>query len=109
MIRLNIPLANACGQCYSGAKNMCGTKNGIPNKILIRKSKIIFHTLFWACFKFGCWRHSEECRVFDNSIDTAYEISNLIKKSPKRDAMLHKTRKDILLEYPGFRALCPTR
>ena len=48
-------------------------------------------------------------RFLNNSIATAYEISNLIKKSPKRDAMLHKTRKDILLESPGFRALCPTR
>ena len=48
-------------------------------------------------------------RFLNNSIDTTYEISNLIKKSPKRDAMLHKIRKDILLEYPGFRVLCPTR
>ena len=22
-----------------------------------------FHTLFWECFKFGCWRYGEECLV----------------------------------------------
>ena len=38
-----------------------------------------------------------------------YEISNLIKKSPERDATLLKIRKDILLEYSRFRVFCPTR
>ena len=38
-----------------------------------------------------------------------YEISSLIKKHLKRDAMLQTIRKDISLEYPGFRVLCPTR
>ena len=42
-------------------------------------------------------------------MDTAYEISNLIKKSSKRDAKLQKIPKDISLEYPGFRVLCLTR
>ena len=42
-------------------------------------------------------------------MDTTYEIFNLIKKSPKRDAKLQKIRKDISLEYPGFRVISPTR
>ena len=33
----------------------------------------------------------------------------LITKFSKGDKMLHKNRKDILLKYPGFRVLCPTR
>ena len=42
-------------------------------------------------------------------MDTTYEISNLVKKSLKRHAVLQKTRKDISLDYPGFRVLHPTR
>ena len=42
-------------------------------------------------------------------MDTTYEISNPIKKCSKRDAMLQEIQNDILLEYPGFRVLCPTR
>ena len=42
-------------------------------------------------------------------MDTTYEIFNLIKKSPKRDGKLQKIRKDISLEYPGFRVISPTR
>ena len=60
LIRLNIPLSNARGQCNDVAKIMCGIKNGV-----IRKSKGIFQTLFRACFKFGCWRYGEVCTVFE--------------------------------------------
>ena len=38
-------------------------------------------------------------RFLKNSVDKTYEISSLIKKSPKRDTMLQKIRKDISLEY----------
>ena len=44
-----------------------------------------------------------------DSMGATYEISSLIKKHLKKDAMLQKIRKDISLEYPGFRVLCPTR
>ena len=63
--------------------------------------------MFWAGFKFGCCRHGEECTVFERQY--GHEIVNLIKKSPKRNVMLEKIRKDILFEYPGFGLLCPTK
>ena len=48
-------------------------------------------------------------RFLKDSVETTYEISNLIKKCSKRDAMLQEIQNDILLEYPGFRVHCPTR
>ena len=57
----------------------------------------------------GCWRYGEELQFLRDSMDITYEISNLIKKSRKRDVMLQKLRKDKSLEYPGIRVLCPTR
>ena len=48
-------------------------------------------------------------RFLKHSMDTTYEISNLIKRSPKIDGMLQKIQKDIPLEYPRFRVLRPTR
>ena len=66
--------------------------------------------MFWACFKFGYWGDMvKNVRFLKDNTDTTYEIPNLIKRSPKRDAMLQKIRKDISLEYPGFRVLRPTR
>ena len=48
-------------------------------------------------------------RLLTDSMETTYEISNLIKKCSKRDAMLQEIQNDILLEYPGFRVHCPIR
>ena len=51
----------------------------------------------------------KEDRLLKNAMDTTSELSNLIKKSPKREGMLQKIRDDLSLECPGFRVLCPTR
>ena len=48
-------------------------------------------------------------RFLKDSMETTYEISNLIKKCSKRDAMLQEIQNDTLLECPGFRVHCPTR
>ena len=45
LIRLNIPLSNARGQCYDSAKNMYGIKNRVSNKILSENSKAFSHVV----------------------------------------------------------------
>ena len=114
MIRLNIPLSNACGQCYDGAKSMCGIKNGVSNNILSENPKAFFTRCFGYALNLAVGNMVKDARFLKDSMDRTYDISNLIQKPPnqkppKRDAMLQKIRKDILLEFPGFRVLCPTR
>ena len=106
LIRLNIPLSNARGQCYDGAKNMCGIKNGVSNKILSENPEAFFTRCFGHALNLAVGDMVKNARFLKDSMDTTYDISNLIKKSPKRDAMLQKIRKDISLEYSGFRVLC---
>ena len=38
-----------------------------------------------------------------------FEITNLLKFSPKREARFIKLKQEITPENPGFRTLCPTR
>ena len=38
-----------------------------------------------------------------------FEMSKLIKHSPKRDALFTKLKKELQPELPGMRVLCPTR
>ena len=106
LIRLNIPLSNARGQCYDGAKNMCGIKNGVSNKIISENTKAFLTRCFGHALNLAVGDMVKNARFLKDSMDTTYDISNLIKKSPKRDAMLQKIRKDISLEYSGFRVLC---
>ena len=44
-----------------------------------------------------------------DALDTTFEISKLIKYSPKRNAMFDKLKRDLAPDCPGFRVLCPTR
>ena len=43
-----------------------------------------------------------------SSPDVVFEISKLIKTSPKRDAIFKKLKEEIAIDTPGFRVLCPT-
>ena len=47
--------------------------------------------------------------VLRDTLDTVQEMTKLIKKSPKREAIFHKVKDDIACESPGIRLLCPTR
>ena len=109
LIRLNIPLPNARGQCYDGPKNMCGIKNGVSNKILSENPKAFFTRCFEHTLNLAVGDMLKNARFLKDNMDTTYDISNLIKKYSKRDTMLQKIRKDLSSEYPGFRVLCPTR
>ena len=88
MIRLNIPLSNTHGQCYHGAKNMRGIKNGASNKILSENLKEFFTHCFGHALNLAVGDMVKNVRFLKDSMDTTCEISNLIKKSPKRDAIL---------------------
>ena len=83
--------------------------NGVFDKILWEKPKAFFTHCFSHALNMAVGDMVKNVRFLKDSMDTTYEISNLNKKSPKRDTMLQKIQKDISLEYPGFRVLCPTR
>ena len=107
MIRFNIPLSNASGLCYDGAKNMCGIKNEVFNKFFAENLKVFFTNCFRYALSLAV--ADMEKNVFWKTFwNTTYIMSNIIKKSPKRDAMLQKFWNDLLLEHPGFRLLCCT-
>ena len=42
-------------------------------------------------------------------LDAVFEITKVIKKSPKRDAIFQKLKHDLATDTPSFRVLCPTR
>ena len=88
---------------------MCGVKNGVSNNILSKNPKAFFSRCFGHALNLTVGDMVKDARFLKDSMDRTYIISNLIQKSPKRDAMLQKILKDISLEFPGFRVLCPTR
>ena len=90
-------------------ERICVVLKSVSNKILSENRKAFFTHLLGHALNLAVGDVVKNVRFLNDSMDTTYEIFNLIKKSPKRYAMLQKIRKDISLEYPGLRVLCPTR
>ena len=44
-----------------------------------------------------------------DALDTTYEITKLIKKSPARDAIFKRLKVEMASDCSGIRVLCPTR
>ena len=48
-------------------------------------------------------------KVDRDALDTSFQITKLIKISPKREAMFDQLKKDLTPDCPCIRVLCPTR
>ena len=84
LLRMNVKLSNCRGQCYDGASNMSGSHNGVAKKILEKES----HALYTHCYAHALnlavsdtLKKSKLCR---DALDTAFEITCLIKFSPQK-------------------------
>ena len=44
-----------------------------------------------------------------DSLDLIFEVSKLVKFSPKRDVHFEKLKNELAPDSPGLRVLCPTR
>ncbi len=54
MLRMNISLSNCRAQCYDGASNMCGVRNGVSTQIASEEPRANFVHCFGHAFS---WRH----------------------------------------------------
>ena len=48
-------------------------------------------------------------KILRDTLDTAFEISKLLRFPPRHDAQFTKLKDEIAPGTPGFRTLCPTR
>ena len=109
MVRLNLSLQNCRGQCYDGAANMAGSRNGVATQIASEEPRAIFVHCYGHALNLAAGDTVKKNKLLRNTLDTTLEISKLLKFSPRRDAMFSALKSQISPETPGFRTLCPTR
>ena len=51
----------------------------------------------------------KQVKLLRDTLDTCFEMSKLLKFSPKRDAAFETLKSQLAPNNPGFRTLCPTR
>jgi len=105
---------NQCrGQAYDGASNMSGINNGVQAFFKAEvKQALYVHCLAHSlnlCLK----DVTKTCEVIRDILDFIYELTQLIKMSPKRLTLFENLRKEVTINSgeltPRLRMLCPTR
>lgn len=109
----NIPLNKLRGQCYVMAASKTGSKNELQRKILQKESR--YRDVYSHCYdhalNLACSDTVESFTVLRDALDVTREITKLIKKSLRREAIFRNLKESQNLEIspPGLRVLCPTR
>ena len=109
IIRMNIKLKHCHGQCYDGASTMSGRKKGVAKIIATKEPRAIYTHCYGYSLNLAVGDTIRQNDLMKSSLDVMAEISKLIKKSPKRDALFQKLKTELTPDTPGFRVLCPTR
>ena len=94
LIRLGFDTEKLRGQCYDGCSTMMGKKKGVSTQIKKDVQPLALcihcyaHSLNLAC---SDWlKNSKVSNVVSKSLSTSFEITKLVKFSPKRDSHLRK-------------------
>ena len=107
--RFDFNLTKIRGQNYDGAASMTGKNVGVKTQILKEEPRALF---------VHCYGHSTNLAVCDalkkipiirDGLEFCKELIQLIKYSPKREAILRNCKNEDFDTSPGIRTLCPTR
>ena len=95
LLRLNVSISHCRGQCYDGASNMRGSRNGVATQILSLERRAVYMHCFGHALSLAVADTLKQSRVCRKALEIAYEIAKLIKYSPKRNAAFNRIKAEI--------------
>ena len=107
--RFDIPITKLRGQCYDGCSSMSGSKGGVAVELQKEEPRALYSHCYGHALYLACSDAVKKCKIMRDALDSSYELIKLVKKSPRRDAMLQKLKQQMPDDSPGIRMLCPTR
>ena len=87
---------------------MSGSKSGVSTRILDLEPRALYTHCYGHALNLATQDALKGIKVMKDVLDTVYEITKLIKKSPKRDSIFKKYKDNISTDSPGICILCPT-
>ena len=109
LLRMNLNLSKCRGQCYDEASNMSGVKNGVAAQISSEEKRAIYTHCYGHSLSLAVSDCVKKCKVCSDALDTAFEITKLVKFSPKRESAFSHIREESEEECSqGIRKFCPT-
>ena len=98
LMRMNLSLAQCRGQCYDGAAVMQGFRNGVAVQILQVEPRAFYTHCYSHSLNLACQDIIRAIKPIKNALDTAFELSKLLKYSSKRNAQFKNIHAEIAPE-----------
>ena len=95
LLRMNIKIADCNGHCYNGANNMSGSNSGVATQIVVEKPVGLCTHYHGHVLNLASQDYLNGVKLMQVTLDRVYEITKLIEKSPKRDTISTKLKKEI--------------
>ena len=109
LIRMNLKLSCFRGQCYDGASNMSGVKSGAAAQLCAEKKRALFTHCYCHALNLAVGDTIKQSKVCQNALDITFEITKLVKFSPKRNILFDKILSECAEESSiGICMFCPT-
>lgn len=113
LLRMNVKVADCRGQCYDSASNMSGTRKGVAAIITQEETRALHAHCYAHALNLAVADTLKQSKVNRDALDTAFEITRLIKFSPKRNAAFDRIKsshEDDCYPSPiGIRTFCHTQ
>ena len=109
LARLNLSMTKVRGQCYDGASNMRGVRNGVATQIQDDEPRAVYMHCYGHSLNLAASDTIRQHKVMKAALEATFEITKLVKHSPRREQLFHKVKEEIAPGSPGVRVLCPTR
>ena len=89
---------------------MSSSKSGVAKKISDLEPRAVYTHCYGHALNLAAGDTLKQCKVMKDSLETTWEITKLIKYSPRRDGIFQKLKETLPVgNTPGIRVLCPTR
>ena len=92
LLRMNAKVADCRGQCYDEASNMSGARKGVAAIILQEESRALYTHCYGHALSLAVADTMKQSKICRDALDTAFEITRLIKFSLKRNAAFDRIK-----------------
>ena len=98
LLRMNLSVSNCRGQCYDGASNMSGHRNGVSAQITAEESRVLYTHCYGRSLNLTVSDAIKQSKTCQDALETAYEITRFVKFSPKRNAAFDRIKNELSTE-----------
>lgn len=90
------------GQCYDGASNMSGVRNGVKTQLLRQEKRALYTHCYGHVLSLSVADTIKNIALLRSCMDTTHEISKLLQYSPKRANLFKEIKVNMCDETSSF-------